>query len=408
MSATNSADATRSSVPELAPVKLLYLTEEVPNRDPLHGDGSSMISYEVLRHLPADVVVHLVTFKGAAAVPPEIRNRSRSITELRQRRPQAAAVLSVLSGMSVGAAARSTRRARATVRRISAECDVTLVHGPHVADLCHQVLGPLVVQVVDPWSLRVGMEIGLSKGIRAWYRRRKAAQALTAERALPRRARLITVGEADAEAWSTQLSRRVRSLANGMDTTNCHWHPPVTPTVSFVGSLGYQPNVESAEILVHQLAPRIWRRVPNARFIIAGRQPTPAVLALASDLVEIRPNVPSVEDVYAASSVAVFADRHGVGVRNSVREALACGAPVVASIAAAREQPSHPLLHVAHDEDDLVELVIAALRAPSPGPKVPADASRCETSTRTWQVVAEDYLAICREAISGLNCHPIN
>ena len=39
---------------------------DVPNRDPLHGNGSSMISYEVLRHLPSDVAVSWVTFQGEA------------------------------------------------------------------------------------------------------------------------------------------------------------------------------------------------------------------------------------------------------------------------------------------------------------------------------------------------------
>jgi glycosyltransferase involved in cell wall biosynthesis len=375
-------------------MRLLYVTEEVPNRDPVHGNGSAMIPYEVLRHLPEDVEVTLLTYSSEVAVPAEIRERCVELILVAPRRRVGAALLSLLTPLSIGAATRVTGTARRTVLELSARADVTLLHGPHVAPLAHVVRGPLVLQVVDPWSLRVRMEAGMARGLRALYRRRKARQALVSERTLPSRARLLTVGQRDAATWSAEVGRPVASLGNGVDSVALAATPPSVPTVSFVGSLSYRPNVESAKVLVREIAPRVWERVPEMRVVIAGRQPDVEVLALASDQVEVRANVPSVSEVFLSSSVAVFADRHGLGVRNSVKEALAAGVRVVASVSAAREQEPHPLLTVAADEGELVELVVVALTSPRPV-VLPG-----QEGLRSWSQVAADYLRECQHAAS--------
>jgi glycosyltransferase involved in cell wall biosynthesis len=316
------------------------------------------------------------------------------------RGERAALLRSVVSQASPGAAQRETAEAVAAVRRLSREADVTLVHGPHAAGLLHAVEGPVVLQVVDPWSRRVGMEAELSRGWWTRYRARKARQAEQRERGLPRRARLLTVGRQDAEAWTGLLGRPVRAVANGADVPTVQRQAPAVPTACFVGSLSYRPNIESVQVLVREVAPYVWKEVPETRFVIAGRDPDPEVLALAGDQVEIRPNVPSVADVFATSHVAVFPDRHGLGVRNSVLEALSCGTPVVASAAAAREQAPHPLLRVARDEADLADSVVGVLtRATSGVPEAPGAAG----AVRSWQDVAAEYLEECRAAMDGVS-----
>ncbi|XTR50856.1 hypothetical protein ACOM2C_10150 [Pseudarthrobacter sp. So.54] len=60
-------------------MKLLYITESVPNRDPVFGDGSSMIPYEILRNLPAEVDVTLLTFAGPVELPDEVRRRCAEV-----------------------------------------------------------------------------------------------------------------------------------------------------------------------------------------------------------------------------------------------------------------------------------------------------------------------------------------
>jgi len=153
----------------------------------------------------------------------------------------------------------------------------------------------------------------------------------------------------------------------------------------FVGSLNYGPNIDSAKVLIGKIAPLLWDRIPGARFVIAGRRPDPSVLALAGPLVEVLANVPSVVDIFHGADVAVFPDEHGVGIRNSVREALAAGLPVVATPVAAREQDPHPLLSVEADTGKFVERIVKWLSAPR-GQEDGGDAT-----IRTWKMVADDY-----------------
>ena len=376
---------------------LLYVTEQVPNRDPVEGNGSSMIPYEVILALPEEVRVTLLTYDDGFPVPAEIAARCAEVVLLplaTVRSGRRGLLRTVWSAASPATRERLTAGARRAVAAHSARLDVTLVHGGRIAQLAGAVHGPVVIQTVDPWSSVVTMEAQVVSGWRAAYRRLKAWQALWLERRLPVRARLLTVGAADAAVWSARLGREVHAIANGV-----HLRPrPVPtstdrPTVCFVGDLSYLPNMESVEILVREIAPLVWREVPEARFLVAGRNPEASVLALAGDRVEVRANVASVDDVFLGSTVAAFPDRNGVGVRNSVTECLAAGTPVVATGAAAREQAEHPLLTVTDDTDGFVAAVVAGLRQwPSARPEPAA------SPLRGWSDAVGDYLQECEAA----------
>ncbi|GAB5078273.1 hypothetical protein ARTHROSP310_14140 [Arthrobacter sp. AD-310] len=215
----------------------------------------------------------------------------------------------------------------------------------------------------------------------------RAYLALRAERRLPARARLLTVGAGDAAAWSKKLARPVTSVANGAESAPRYRGKRNSPVVCFVGSLNYGPNIDSAHVLVKKIAPMVWEHVPDAKFVVAGRQPADSVLALSADQVEVLANVPSVMDVFNGSDVAVFPDEHGVGIRNSVREALAANVPVVATPVAAREQAPHPLLTIEKDPTQFVDQVVNHLNG---GP--PRLMSDTGSEVRTWTQTAADYL----------------
>ncbi|UUL76842.1 glycosyltransferase family 4 protein [Pseudarthrobacter sp. Fe7] len=361
-----------------------------------------MIPYEVILHLPPRVAVTLLTFSGPVPVPAEIRNRCETVHELAPREELSAFVRSLGGLAGLGKHRRSTPTARAAAARLSAERDATLIHGPHALFLSHHVAGPLVLQTVDPWSIRAGMDTDIARTLRPAYRLREQLAA-RAELQLPPWARLLTVGAQDAAAWSAKLGRAVRSIPNGTSLAAGPRREQDNPVVCFAGSLNYAPNVDSATVLVSRIAPLVWREVPNARFVIAGRRPTPAVQALAGPQVDVLANVPSILDVFQAADVAVFPDEHGVGIRNSVLEALASGLPVVATSVAARELPAHPLLTVHDSQDALVRKVVEFLTSPTPSQKPPVSgtAEGSAGTVRTWDTVAEDYLAEVRAAMAA-------
>jgi glycosyltransferase involved in cell wall biosynthesis len=376
--------------------KVFYLSESVPNRDPQHGDGSSMIPYEVIRAMSASARITLLTFTEGMPVPAVVADHCVSHATLPLRTVAAPTVRAALLGAQLGAQQRASAAAHRAVAELSRQADVTLVHGPHAAFLAHSVVGPLVVQVVDPWSLRLGMEAGLVSGWRAHYRAMKARQALSIERKLPGRARLLTISRADALKWSSGLGRSVTAIANGVSAVPPSRAPNGPPTVCFTGSLSYPPNIDSAHFLISEIAALVWKRQPEMRFVIAGRQPDQSVLSLASERVTVLGNVRSMDEVFQAATVAVFPDRVGVGIRNSVSEAIASGVPTIATSTAAREQEAHPLLTVVDDLDGFVEAVLDVVEgrtaerdsAPTPAP-------------RTWEEVADEYWAQCVSAIAA-------
>ncbi|WP_426997059.1 glycosyltransferase family 4 protein [Pseudarthrobacter sp. N5] len=235
----------------------------------------------------------------------------------------------------------------------------------------------------------------MARGWRSAYRAREH-QALRAERRLPSRARLLTVGAQDALEWSERLGRQVRSIPNGAEHAARPAAKRGPPVVCFVGSLNYGPNIDSAQVLISKIAPLVWQQVPDARFVIAGRRPAPSVLSLAGPRVDVLANVPSVLDVFHAADVAVFPDEHGVGIRNSVREALAAGIPVVATPVAAREQDTHPLLSIEEDTDKFVRQIVDRLTAPRTDQR---DAEGGVATIRTWKAVTQEYLDELRSAI---------
>jgi polysaccharide biosynthesis protein PslH len=375
-------------------MRLLYVTESVPNRDPALGDGSSLIPYELLRHLPGDVAVTLLTFAGPIDVPDELHKRCEAVLVL-PTRPRLQALLRSFFGLNgLGRHERSTAQAIGAVTELSARHHATLIHGPHALFLAGHVRGPLVLQTVDPWSIRAGMDTAIAGTLQKPAYRARELLALLAERRLPARARLLTVGAQDAVQWSERLNRSVRSIPNGAEPAVRDAARPNGPVVCFVGSLNYGPNIDSATVLIRKIAPLVWQQVPDARFVLAGRRPEASVQALAGPRVEVLANVPSVVEVLQDANVAVFPDKHGVGIRNSVREALAAGLPVVATSVAAREQEAHPLLTVEDDMEKFVGHVVRILTGPAREVLPQVDGP-----LRTWQSVANEYLEELRSAI---------
>lgn len=359
-----------------------------------------MIPFEILQSLPEDVAVTLMTFSGPVGLSEELQRRCHAVHVMDTRGRAAAMVRSAFGIRGLGKHLRATREALSTAQRLSAQNDVTLIHGPHAVFLARHIAGPLVLQTVDPWSIRAKMDGALvPRGLRAGYRLREHL-ALRAERRLPLHARLLTVGAHDAQAWSERLKRPVRSIPNGAGHVLRPAQRSGPPVACFVGSLNYGPNVDSVKVLIGTIAPLVWAQVPEATFVIAGRQPDPEVLHLAGPRVTVLPNVASVVEVFHGADVAVFADEHGVGVRNSVREALAAGTPVVATPVAAREQQPHPLLFVERDTPEFVARVVSLLTGPRN--PLPGDVA----AVRTWKDATDEYLDELAMAIKAEGHRP--
>jgi glycosyltransferase involved in cell wall biosynthesis len=371
-------------------MRLLYLADQVPNVDPAAGDGSALISYNLITSFSDDVEIDLLTFRWGPELPAVIEERVQSVTYLPLRPVRSALPRAAARAADIPAEQRRTSAGMRAFLAHQRGADVTLVHGPFLIGFAARSQGPTLFQAIDPGSFTLAHE-ARTAGSRplAVYRRLKVARRLRRERALPEYVSLAVVNEGDAAAWSRSLGRPVLTLPNGVNMSKADSvQTDAVPTVCFVGSLNFGPNAASAKEVVNSVAPLVWERLPAARFLIAGRAPGADVLALSGSRVEVLGDVPDVSAVLARAHVGLFPDQFGLGTRNCVSEALAAGLPVVASEVAARGQHPSPLLHVGASAEQLAELVIEQLSAVMSASAVQRQPLG---GVRTWQQAAVDY-----------------
>ena len=226
----------------------------------------------------------------------------------------------------------------------------------------------LVVDRVDCSTLELARRIRTSKLAAPAAAARTVAAALH-ERRVARNADVVTLaGDHDAGALRRlRPAAEVHVVPNGvhaLDDPRFDAESSV-PTLLFTGSLGYYANVDAARYLAHALWPGIRARVPDARLVIAGRNPRPSVLHLGTiPGVEVRPDVPDMFAVLRQAWVSIAPMRCGAGVKNKVLEAWAVGRPVVMSPIAASglalDEAARGL--VVRSRSEAVSIVVALLR----------------------------------------------
>ena len=130
----------------------------------------------------------------------------------------------------------------------------------------------------------------------------------------------------------------------------------------FLGGYGHAPNVDAVTFFVRDVLPLIHLDEPDARFIIAGANPTPAVLALAGPYVEVTGQIDDLRKVFDRARVFACSLRIGAGTKGKVSTAMAYGIPVVSTSCGAEgmelAEGSEYLL-----ADDAASFAAACLRA---------------------------------------------
>jgi GT2 family glycosyltransferase/glycosyltransferase involved in cell wall biosynthesis/ubiquinone/menaquinone biosynthesis C-methylase UbiE len=137
---------------------------------------------------------------------------------------------------------------------------------------------------------------------------------------------------------------------------------PVSSNIIFIGGFRHTPNVDAAVWLATEILPLIQRERADAKLIIAGSNPTRAVLALARPGVEVRGFVSDeeLETIYAEARVALCPLRFGAGVKLKVVEAMHRGVPVVTTTVGAQGLPD--LSALCDVGDEAKSLAAATLR----------------------------------------------
>jgi sugar transferase (PEP-CTERM/EpsH1 system associated) len=103
-------------------------------------------------------------------------------------------------------------------------------------------------------------------------------------------------------------------------------------TIVFTGSMWYFPNVDAVAWFVGNVFPLVRQQIPDAQVFIVGGKPARAVQRLAQGPgVIVTGYVPRVQDYLSKATIAIAPMQGGSGMQFKVIEAMANGAPVVAT-----------------------------------------------------------------------------
>jgi GT2 family glycosyltransferase/SAM-dependent methyltransferase len=217
------------------------------------------------------------------------------------------------------------------------EIDEILLSRPHVADACLPAINahcpaPIVFYGHDLHHLRMRAEPGALDD----PRKRLDADEMEAMERRAWCAADVVLYPSDDEA------RTVRELEPGVTARSVaayalstppapHAPPPAEAGIIFVAGFAHPPNVDAAIWLVNEILPRLRTARPDLTLALVGSNPSPAVLALRAETVEVTGFVTDDELArrYASARVSVCPLRFGAGVKMKVIEAMHHGVPLV-------------------------------------------------------------------------------
>lgn len=254
------------------------------------------------------------------------------------------------------------------------------------------------------WSRMVtGRELTRTRWYEAWLVRQFDRVLVTSDR--DRSAFFDLVNEfAPASGGYFYASDRVRVLPNGVQLD--YFAPASVPrahqTIVFTGKLSYHANVTAALHLVNEIMPRVWQKFPQAQVQLVGQNPPAAVTALAAKYpgrVIVTGTVADLRPYLAQATLAVAPILYGAGIQNKVLEAMAMGAPVVATSQAVAA------LDVQHDEHALIadsaesfaDAVMRMLRNPGLRERVGQNGRAYVQAHHDWNDIAAQLEAIYQD-----------
>jgi len=169
------------------------------------------------------------------------------------------------------------------------------------------------------------------------------------------------------------------------------------PSLLFVGSFGYAPNVDAVTWFADEIWPIVRRQAgPAATFRVVGRDAGQLSALASREDIELDGEIADISVAYAAATLVVAPLRAGAGTRLKLLEAAAHGVPIVTTNLGNRGLPfiDGRDLRIADDAQGFARAILQVLTDRA-GARVRAEAAQTIVRERYDRAVAIERLA-CR------------
>lgn len=217
--------------------------------------------------------------------------------------------------------------------------------------------------------------------------------------------RLVTMSKEDKQFIQRMIKKdlKIDVVANGVDI---QWFAqtkkklPKKPTVLFVGTFKWMPNIDAVEFLVEKIWPLIKEKLPQAQLKIVGFSPTKKIKDYAKNSsIIVEGNISDIRNAYQSAHVLLAPIRSGKGTRYKVLEAMASGTPVVATRLGVEGigivSGKHAL--VADSAKDLAKEAIGLLKNKTLQKKLALAGRKLVSERYNWKVISKELDRVYRE-----------
>lgn len=171
------------------------------------------------------------------------------------------------------------------------------------------------------------------------------------------------------------------------------------PVFLFVGQFNWLQNIEAAEILVNEIWPTIKLKLPTAKLLIVGRNPTKKIIGLSSDSITVSGDIEDIRTVYQKANVLIAPLYGGGGTRYKTLEAMASGLPVVSTEIGVEglgiKNGQHAL--VSNKSKELANFAVRIINDSQLAKKLADNAKRLVAEKFDWSIISEKLDKIYEE-----------
>lgn len=217
--------------------------------------------------------------------------------------------------------------------------------------------------------------------------------------------KLITMSEEDKDFILNELGKdlNISVVANGVDLeyfAKVNKKLPLAPTVLFVGTFKWLPNIEAVDFIVEDIWPKVIKKLPNSKLKIVGFSPTEKLLRYGKEpSIDVLGGIPDIRDAFMSSHMLLAPIKSGKGTRFKVLEAMVTGTPVVATNLAVEgiEAKDGKQVLTSDTAEGLAELTVKLLKDKKLQDQLSKEGLKVVKSRYSWDIIAKHLDKVYKE-----------